>query len=103
MTVTSLSAALSVVGLLPSPVFDLTRTLHVASNMARASAPSTKNFEIGHVCVTANGIGSALREFDSLLCWSVSAYPKQEFSAMPDTDDPDDAQLEGSTLGCNLF
>ena len=24
--------------------------LHVASNMARASAPSTKNFEIGHAC-----------------------------------------------------
>ena len=33
-----------VVGLHPSPVFDLAQTLHVPSNMARASASNTKNF-----------------------------------------------------------
>ena len=70
------------------------------------------------VRVTANGIGSALSDFFIfvivLTCCvgAVSAYPKQEFSAVP--DDPDDAQLESScegklgtlkanTFGCNLF
>ena len=73
------------------------------------------------VRVTANGIGSALPDVSftfgivfNCCVGAVSAYPKQEFSAVPDTDDPEDAQLESScegkrgtlkanTFGCNLF
>ena len=73
------------------------------------------------VRVTANGIGSALADVSLIFaivlnCFvgAVSSYPKQEFSAVPDTDDPDDAQLKSScegkrrtlkanTFGCNLF
>ena len=51
------------------------------------------------VRVTANGIGSALLFGIVFNCCVVSAYPKQEFSAVPDTDDPDDAQLESSCEG----
>ena len=83
----------------------------------------TEHEELRHrprVRVTASGIGSALREVDTIQQWffnccagAVSAYTKQEFSAVPDFDDPHDAKLESScdgkrrtlkanTFGCNL-
>ena len=107
---------LTVVGLPSSPVFNMSRALHVASNMAKASAPSTKNFEVGHVCESLPmALEAHFPEIDSLLqlflnccVGAVSAYAKQEFSAVPDTDDPDDAQLGGkhskrTHLGANCF
>ena len=85
-----------------------------------ASALNTKNFEIGHVCGSLPMALEAHCQFFSFIfaivlnccVGEVSAYPKQEFSAVP--DDPDDAQLESScegklgtlkanTFGCNLF
>ena len=61
------------------------------------------------VRVTASGIGSALPGFFfffvsfaivlNCCVGAVSAYPKQEFSAVPDTDDPDVAHLESSCEG----
>ena len=93
---------------------------------ARASTPSTKNFEIdvlcGHVC---GPLPVALEvHFENLIhifaiisnccVGTVSAYALQEFRAVQETDDPDDAQLDGSyeskrgtlqanTSGRNLF
>ena len=55
------------------------------------------------VRVTANGMGSAVPDVSLMFAivfyccvGAVSAYPKQGFSAVPDTDDQNDAQLESS-------
>ena len=115
-------AVLTVVGLPTPPVIDLAQALHVSSNMAGTGAQRHEELrDRPRVRVTANGIGSALPDVSftfgivfNCCVGAVSAYPKQEFSAVPDTDDPEDAQLESScegkrgtlkanTFGCNLF
>ena len=63
------------------------------------------------LCNSANGTFVTLDDYHPN---TVSVYPKQVFSAVPDTDDPDDAQQESSsegkrgalkanTFGCHLF
>ena len=97
--------------------FDCSRIAHLTRHRFGPNNPCCKQYggnkrteheelrDRPRVRVTANGIGSALPDvffiYDfanvfNCCVGAVSACPMQEFSAVPDTDDPDDAQLESS-------